>query len=63
MNSTFVLWAIVLILIAVLAVLAVLVFAAARASRSKPRKGDPSVDAAQTPTQKTDNPYRKFYKK
>ncbi len=40
---------------AILILLGILILAATKASRSKPRD-------AQTPTQSTENPYRKFYK-
>lgn len=42
---------------AVLAALGVLVWAAVCASRSAPRKGE-----TLSPTQQTENPYRKIYK-
>ncbi|MEG1380928.1 MAG: hypothetical protein RSC73_01680 [Ruthenibacterium sp.] len=61
MNPVF--WMIVLASVVILAALAILVFAAARASRSKPRGGQTPADTEQTPTQKVENPYRKFYKK
>lgn len=68
------LFVLILCVVAALAVLGVLVFAAAAASRSKrkppaempphptaPDAGSGS-DAALTPAQETENPYRKLYK-
>lgn len=49
------LWIIVGAALAALLILGVLIFLAVGASRSRPR------DEQKTPTQQTQNPYRKFY--
>jgi flagellar basal body-associated protein FliL len=57
MQTIPLLWIILGVALVALIILAVLITAAVMASRSRPRQNE------ETPTQKTNNPYRKFYNK